>query len=77
MKNLTQAQKEDLTALYAALNFLKCNDMTCTQVEAAIAKIDKQNGGGAILKRYAPSKVFNEIWGDLAGKINKVKFRWV
>ena len=32
--------QEALTALYSSLDFMKCNDMDCTQVEAAIVVVE-------------------------------------
>jgi hypothetical protein len=39
---MTQYHKETLTALYASLDFMKCSDLPCEQVEKAINDIEGQ-----------------------------------
>ncbi len=43
MTNLiNRYDRETLTALYASLDFMKCNDIPCDQVQLAIAKIENK-----------------------------------
>lgn len=37
---LTQYEREALTALYASLDFMQCNDLPTAEVLAAIEKIE-------------------------------------
>ena len=37
---LNQTDREALTALYVSLDFMKCNDILCDQVQFAIAFIE-------------------------------------
>jgi hypothetical protein len=39
---LTQFERETLTALYASLDFMKCNDLDTSNVEAAIEIIESK-----------------------------------
>ena len=40
MNKMNGYDQEALTALYSSLDFMKCNDMDCTQVEAAIVVVE-------------------------------------
>lgn len=44
---LTTYEREALGSLYAALDFMKCNDLDCCQVEAAIAFIEVKTKAAA------------------------------
>ena len=39
---LNKYDSEALTALYTSLDFMRCNDIACDQVELAIAKIENK-----------------------------------
>ncbi len=41
--SLTTYEQESLTALYVGLDFCKCNDLPCGDIEAAIEKIELMN----------------------------------
>lgn len=39
---LNRYDREALTSLYASLDFMRCNDIACDQVQLAIAKIENK-----------------------------------
>ena len=44
---LTTYDREALTALYVSLDFMKCNDLDCSQVEAVISLIEDKTKAAA------------------------------
>lgn len=44
---LTTYDREALGSLYEALDFMKCNDLDCSQVEAAISLIEVKTKAAA------------------------------
>lgn len=44
---LTMYEREVLGSLYASLDFMKCNDLDCSDVEAAIAFIEVKTKAAA------------------------------
>ena len=45
---MTDYQRETLTALYQAVDYMKCNDLDCSNVEAAIETIETEKAVIAI-----------------------------
>lgn len=41
-KKMTTYERDILTALYASLDFMQCNDLPCEDVEAAIEFIESK-----------------------------------